>query len=38
MNPLSPTGQGDQNVELSIALASAANDASSRTGPTAIRG
>ncbi len=27
MNPLSPTGQGDQNVELSIALASAANDA-----------
>jgi predicted TIM-barrel fold metal-dependent hydrolase len=26
MNPLSPTGQGDQNVELSIALASAAND------------
>lgn len=27
MNPLSPTGQGDQNVELSIAMASAANDA-----------
>ena len=27
MNPLSPTGQGDQNVELSIALASAANEA-----------
>ncbi len=26
MNPLSPTGQGDQNVELSIAMASAAND------------
>jgi predicted TIM-barrel fold metal-dependent hydrolase len=27
MNPLSPTGQGDQNVELSIALAAAANEA-----------
>jgi predicted TIM-barrel fold metal-dependent hydrolase len=27
MNPLSPTGQGDQNVELSIAMASAANEA-----------
>jgi uncharacterized protein len=27
MNPLSPTGQGDQNVELSIAMATAANDA-----------
>jgi predicted TIM-barrel fold metal-dependent hydrolase len=27
MNPLSPTGQGDQNVELSIAMARAANDA-----------
>ena len=25
MNPLSPTGQGDQNVELSIAMAAAAN-------------
>ena len=27
MNPLSPTGQGDMNVELSVAMASAANDA-----------
>jgi len=27
MNPLSPTGQGDQNVELSIAMTSAANEA-----------
>jgi predicted TIM-barrel fold metal-dependent hydrolase len=27
MNPLSPTGQGDQNVELSIAMATAANEA-----------
>ena len=27
MNPLSPTGQGDQNVELSVAMASAANEA-----------
>jgi predicted TIM-barrel fold metal-dependent hydrolase len=27
MNPLSPTGQGDQNIELSVALASAANEA-----------
>jgi predicted TIM-barrel fold metal-dependent hydrolase len=27
MNPLSPTGQGDQNIELSIAMATAANDA-----------
>jgi hypothetical protein len=26
MNPLSPTGQGDQNVELSIAMATAANE------------
>ena len=26
MNPLSPTGQGDQNVELSVAMASAANE------------
>ena len=27
MNPLSPTGQGDQNVELSTAMATAANEA-----------
>ena len=27
MNPLSPTGQGDQNVELSVAMATAANEA-----------
>jgi predicted TIM-barrel fold metal-dependent hydrolase len=27
MNPLSPTGQGDQNIELSIAMATAANEA-----------
>src|SRR3569832_1918401 len=27
MNPLSPTGQGDMNVELSIAMATAANEA-----------
>ena len=27
MNPLSPTGQGDQNVELSVAMAIAANEA-----------
>ena len=27
MNPLSPTGQGDMNVELSVAMASAANEA-----------
>jgi len=26
MNPLSPTGQGDQNVELSVAMATAANE------------
>jgi len=27
MNPLSPTGQGDMNVELSVAMATAANEA-----------
>ena len=27
MNPLSPTGQGDKNVELSVAMATAANEA-----------
>src|ERR1700748_1288236 len=27
MNPLSPTGQGDMNIELSVAMAGAANEA-----------
>ena len=33
MNPLSPTGQGDQNVELSIAWPRRRTRRSSRTGP-----